>query len=269
MKKTNCFRWFLIIGIGIVFTATGCTRSINVSYKMDDDVAGNSNIAGPYIWAGESLKNVTIGVAKFDDLHSWVKKNEPESESYIGKTGKITWGLTYEGKKYSAVKDIMQKVLVAEFKNAGFNAKPIDMVLSKKNKQDFQMVGKNNGVDYIIGGDIVNFEFEWKNKLIYALVEDRISLDIIMVKTQGGEALLDNNRFTESDSEKDYIGGNNTALLGAYQLVNKELKKIVRRVIRQVSLGLYKDIKTLSLEDILLLKRAGISNEEILEIQKK
>lgn len=259
MKKTNCFRWFLIIGIGIAFTAMGCTRSFDVAYKMD--MASLTS-------GGTPKKDVTIGIAKFDDLRTdedgkLVKGNKPKNESYIAKMGAWRFGITYQGEDYSPVKDIIQKIFVDEFKNAGFTAKPIDEVLSKKNKQDFQMIGKKNGVDYIIGGDIVNFKFRYDQKPFWFLIQERtVSLNAFLMK-QGKEVLLDA-YFTETNKENAQIAIHSD---NAEKLINIPFRIIVMQVIQNVEAKLHS--VPITAEEILLLKKAGVPDEKIFEMQKK
>ena len=261
MKKTNCFWWFLMISIGIVFTAMGCTRSFDVAYKMDMARVTSSDT---------SRKDIAIGIAKFDDLRTdedgkLVKGNKPENESYVAKMGAWKFGITYQGKKYSPVKDIIQAIFVDEFKKAGINAKPIDIVLSKKNKQDFQMVGKKNEVDYIMGGDIVNFKFRYDQKPFWFLIQERtVSLNAFLMK-QGKEVLLDA-YFTETNNENAQLAIHSD---NAEKLINIPFRSIVMQVIQNVEAKLHSVSIAMTAENILLLKKAGVSDEKILEIKKE
>ncbi len=252
MKKTKCFRWFLMISIGIVFTAMGCTRSLDVAYKMD-----MASLTG----GDTSRKDIAIGIAKFDDLRTdekgkLVKENKPKNESYVADMGAWKFGITYQGKDYSPVKDIIQAIFVDEFKNAGFNAKPIDMVLSKKNKQDFQMVGKKNEVDYIIGGDIIDFKFRYIDKFFSLTQQRRVSLNIFSMK-QGKEIFLDT-YLTETNEANNVIAIHS---INAEKLINIPFRSIVIQVIQNVEAKLHSSIA--------MTPKAGILDEKIMAMQKK
>ena len=79
------------------------------------------------------------------------------------------FGATFEGSDYYPVKDMVQKPLLTTLLNSGINAKPINMVLSSKDKQDFHTGGKESGVDYIIGGEIMEFMFDYKDAFWYLI----------------------------------------------------------------------------------------------------
>lgn len=232
MKKTKSCAWPLLSFIGIILMMSGCTKSISVNYNEDMPRLSNA----------DSIGGISLGIAKFDDNRPWVDKNDVKSESYIAMQSPWKFGLSYQGKDYVPVKDIVQTIFVKEFLNAGIKAKPIDQIISKKNIVDVGKMPDGNKADYLLGGEILIFEFV--NDAGVWTVESRrtIALNLIMVKSNGQTVCLETN-FNETDRENEGMAVLHETNVD--KLMNKVAKKVFHQVIKQVSEKMalnYKDI---------------------------
>ena len=244
------FRIFILAIAGIALIASGCTRTQAVRYK---------NLAPPQI-SGKVQKDIKVGIAKFADLRSFAMGSDPRSESFID--NKRKYALEFDGSDYYPVKDMIHKIFIGEFIKAGINAKPIDAVLSKDKKKEMHIIGKKNGVDYIMAGDIADFKFESANDETH---QRTVTLNIILVKVRGEETLFDAT-FTDINKE---LNDDLEAEENADRLVNIPLRNVLKQVIQSAAAKLSPSTTAMTPEEILLLKKAGVTDEKILEMNKK
>jgi hypothetical protein len=148
MKKN----YLVVIVLIAVSFLTGCisSRSMNVAYKADSELLSNA----------AAFDKITLGIAKFEDKRALVKKEDPQSESYVGANGPIKIGVTYKETEYTPVKDMVQDILVQEFARAGFKTRAIDKALSNSNAQSIKDLNPDQAIDYVLGGQILTCEFE-------------------------------------------------------------------------------------------------------------
>lgn len=222
MKQTKRFWWLLLSFVGVVLILAGCARSIDLTYNT-----GMSRLSN-----ADKIGSLSLGIAKFDDKRSWVEKNNTKSESFVAQAGTWKFGMNYQGKEYYPIKDLIQTLFVSEFTKAGINAKPIEQVLSKQNIKDFQKLGEQNKLDFIVGGDILTFEFVNETGTWTVTSRRAVTLNLILVKVGGGEVRLDN-IFNESDRENEGAGVLHSTNVD--KLMNKIFKKVVQQVIEQVA----------------------------------
>lgn len=222
MKKISSHALLLISFIEIILTMTGCTKSIPVTYNADMTRISNA----------EDIKNFSLGVAKFEDNRTLVYKDDAKSGSYVALQSPWKFGLTYQNKEYMPVKDIVQDIFVKELGNAGINAKPIDHVLSKKNLPDMRNITQLDKTDYLLGGEILIFEFANDAGFWTVTSHSTVALNLILVKVDGEEVRLD---ATYNETERENEGLVVLLTTNADTLVNKVLKKVVNQVIQQVS----------------------------------
>lgn len=183
-----------IICFGIIVVTAGCTRSIPANYNADMTRANNAS----------ALEKVTLGVALFEDKRGWVDASDSQSESYIARQGFWKFGLTFQDKDYTPVKDVMQSVLIKEFKNAGINTKSISQVISKQNINKVWELSAKDKYDYVLGGQILAFEFV--NDTGWTISSRRsVTLNLIMAKIDGQKVLLDTT-YAETQSENEGMG---------------------------------------------------------------
>jgi hypothetical protein len=222
MKKTRNCKWLLINLIGLILITSGCTKAIPVTYNADMD-----RLSGV-----DALSNLSLGIAKFDDKRTWVDQEDAKSESYIGMQSPWKFGMSYQNKDYIPVKDLVQTIFIKEFINAGISAKPIDHVLSKKNITDIQKLNEQNKSDYILGGEVLIFEFV-NDAGVWTVTSRRsVALNLIMVKVDGEEVRYDV-AFNETDREFEGMGVLHSTNVDV--LMNKVFKKVIKQVVQQVA----------------------------------
>lgn len=222
MKKICSYAWILLSFIGIALTMSGCTKSIPVTY--DADIARLIN--------ADALNKFSLGVAKFEDKRACIDKTDAKSESYVSMQSSWKFGMTYQNKEYMPIKDIVQDIFVREFINAGINAKPIDHILSKQNIEDILNITKQDKSDYLLGGEILIFEF-FDDAGFWTVSSRRtVAINIILVKVNGEEVRLDV-AYNETDRENEGMVVLHST--SADKLMNIVVKNVVNKVIQQVS----------------------------------
>ena len=231
MRKHLAFFVWSFVGL---FLSVGCTRSIEMAYQADM----------AHLPTAMTLEKVTLGVGKFDDKRAWVNKEDPKSSSYVALQGTWKFAMTYQEKDYIPVNDLVQNLFVAEFAKAGINVKAVDQVLSKHHKQQFGNLGEQKKVDYLLGGEILVFEFV--NEPGFWTVTSRrtatFSLALIRVKDEG---ILIDTVFNETDREGEGLGVMHSTNID--KLMNKVFKKVVHEVIQQVADKIGIDAKRVSI----------------------
>lgn len=226
----------------MILLITGCLskRSITVNYNEDMPRLNNAG----------TLTNVSLGIAKFEDKRTINNPIDPGSESYVAdlisghKKIPVNIGLTYEGREYIPVNDLIQNIFIKEFTNAGINAKPIAEVIPKQNFSQISTLKENYKFDYIIGGQILGFGFACIETAKFWTTQSdayrSVEIDIIIVK-MNGEKVLINERFSETQHETGITFHTDSVDI----LMNVVLKKIVKQVIQEAAAKMainYRDV---------------------------
>src|SRR5262249_55542897 len=112
----------VLVVLFAVVAISACTRSLEMTY----------NPAGYQLPQANQLRSVALGIAKFEDRRSGIDRSERESLAYVMQQGSWKFGLTYQGKEFVPVQDLVQKIFVDEFKRAGVEqVKALPEVLTK------------------------------------------------------------------------------------------------------------------------------------------
>jgi hypothetical protein len=93
-----------------------------------------------------------------------------------------------------------------------------------------------------------------------------VSLNIFFGKVQGTEMLFENTVITKTNSENAMMAVHTD---NADKLVNKVFNEVIGEIFIQVTDRLSQEQTTMTAEEILLLKKAGVSDEKILELNKE
>ncbi len=128
---------------------SGCTRSLHMTY----------NPAAYRLPQSDGLRAVALGVAKLEDRRAWIDRTEPQSLAYVMQQGSWKFGLTHQGKEYVPVQDLVQAILVDEFKRAGLEqVTAIPEVLTKDAVPAMRTAAEQQRLGYVLGGRIHIFE---------------------------------------------------------------------------------------------------------------
>lgn len=212
----------VVIGLVVGTLLCGCTRSLDFAYQSD--AARLSNAA--------ELEKFTLGVAKFEDKRAWVEEGNSKSESYVALQGPWKFGLNYKETDYVPVKDILQDILVQELTKAGFKAKALDKVLSKSNAQSIKELNKDQVCDYVLGGQLLAFEFVNEMGVLTVTSRRTATLNFNLFKGGNAEVLIDT-VINETDREGEGMGVLHSTNVD--KLMNRVFKKVAQQIIQKTS----------------------------------
>jgi hypothetical protein len=226
---------FAILGAALLtlLTSTACTRSITLNYQ-------------PGLALNRPVKSTSakIGVARFEDKRAWVKPGDSETESYISSAGSWKFAMGYKDKEYMPVNELVQALFVEEFQRGGLKAQALDNQ-GKWDEDSLVKLGKDNQLDYVVGGKILGFEFA--NDTGVVTVDSRrtvtLSLDILRVD---GKVPSNSRIFTETVNENEGMGVLHSTNVD--KLVNGVFKKVLGEIILKVSDQLAMDANNIALK---------------------
>jgi len=229
MNKKN-FYSTIILGL-LVLLSSGCTKSIPMNYSEGIDIE-NINVTN----------EKSVGITKFIDNRSMSKSGNDKGESFIATQSPWQFGLTYESEKFCPVNKIVNRILFKEMMAAGFNVKNIDMVPSNLEKQTLVRISKNESVDYLLGGEILNFEFANDAGVWTVTSRQNVTLSLTLISSTG-ETIFTNSTFSDSNSKNEGMGILHSTNVN--KLVNVVFKEVLKKVFNEISSEL-----AISLENI-------------------
>jgi len=204
VKQTIKALSMLVVCIWIV----GCTRSFEANYKLN-----------PLPTVVPKQAEATIAIARFVDKRSFVRASDKKSDAYIATQSPWQFGLTYKGRQFIPISDLLQDIFAEEFNQAGLKASKL-------------IEGTTCGADYVLGGEIINFEFA--NDAGMWRVTSRRSVTITLdLKRADNSPVFVGQLFNESDTENEGMGVLHTTNVD--KLVNSVLKKVVTKAIARVA----------------------------------
>lgn len=211
-----------LIAVMVVLANSACTRSFDYVYKSEIQ----------RLPAAERLANVTVGVARFEDKRSWIQVDSGKAQSFIAQQGTWKFGLTHKGADYTPVNEIVQDIFVSEFNNAGIKTKPIAQTLAKRNAKEIRSNGVKSGVNYVLGGEILVFEFVNETGMWTVSTRRSVTISASLHHVVSDNVVVDNN-FSESQRENEGMGVLHST--NVEKLMNGVLKTIIRQVIEQTA----------------------------------
>lgn len=213
---------FVLATLPTLFSGTGCTRAMKFTYKADS----------PRLERANDLERMSFGIGKFEDKRSWVQTGNPKSESFVGQAGTWRFGLHHNGKSYVPVNEAIQSLLVDELNSAGIHAKPIDAVISKQDALEIKKQGEQNGFNYVLGGEIMVFEFV-NEEGFWTITSRRTAvLSLHLFRVRDEKFVLET---TLSENERENEGMGVLHSTNVDRLMNTVFKKIARRAIEEVA----------------------------------
>jgi hypothetical protein len=218
----------LLIVLAIVIPLAGCTRSLEMTY----------NPALYRLPQADRWKGKALGVAKLEDRRSLIDRTEPESLGYVMQQGAWRFGLTYQGREYVPVADLIQALFVDEFGRAGVETKAIPEVLTKDNVSAMRAAGDQAGVAYVLGGRVLVFEIVNEDKFWTIVSRRSVTLEISVVQVQTGESMLD---ITVAQTDRRDEGMGIRHSTNVDRLLNTVFRLVVTQVVEQVAAKLALD----------------------------
>ena len=217
----------LAVGLLALAALAGCTRSLEVTYS-------------PALYRlpqADQLKGIVLGVAKPEDRRASVNQSDPDNLTYIMRQGSWRFGLTYKGREFVPVADLVQMLFVDEFTRAGVESKPIAKILTKDKLADMRAAGEQAGVPYVLGGRVLVFEIT--NDVGWTIVSRRsVTLEVTLVRVQSGDLAFDN---VISMGDRDESAWAISHATSVDRLMNSAFRQVVTQVVEQVAAKLALD----------------------------
>lgn len=211
----------LIILVLLTLLASGCTKSIPINYSEGINTQ-NINVTN----------DKSVGIMKFIDNRSISKSGNAKGKSFIATQSPWQFALTYEDEKYCPVNKIVNRIFFSEMQSAGFNVKNIDMVPSNLEKQTLINISKNESVDYLLGGEILNFEFANDAGVWTVTSRQNVTLSLTLISSTG-EEIFTNSTFSDSNSKNEGMGILHSTNVN--KLVNVVFKEVLIKVFKELS----------------------------------
>ena len=213
-----------VVTLGSLTAAlSGCTRSLEMTY----------NPAAYRLPQSDPLRGVALGVAKFEDRRAWIDRTEPQSLGYVMQQGSWKFGLTYQGKEYIPVQDLVQTIFVDEFKRAGLEqVTAIPEVLTKDVMPAMRTAAEQNRLGYVLGGRIHVFEIV--NEVGFWTVTSRraATVEIHLLQAGNGSLALDTT-VSQLDRQGEGMGVRHSTNVD--RLMNTVFRQVVTEVVERVA----------------------------------
>jgi len=211
----------LTVAVFALAALPGCTRSLELNYA-----------AALYrLPQADSLKGVILGVAKPEDRRATVVQSDPDNLTYIMRQGAWRFGLTYKGREFVPVADLVQMLFVEEFGRAGIESKPIAKILTKEQVADMRSAGEEAGVPYVLGGRVLVFDIT--NDIGWTVVSRRsVTLEVTLIRVQAGDIAFDN---IVSMGDRDESAWGISHATSVDRLMNSAFRQVVTQVVEQVA----------------------------------
>jgi len=234
----NPVRALVVLSISLALSGCGFSTSTEMPYTSPPVLAA----------ARTPGKQVTVGVAQFHDKRTWVDTSDPHSEGIIGDAlspsgeslgPRYRQGMTYHGRAYFPVKDFIQLVLIDQLRSSGFDARPIDRMVSRNDDRELEAAGQQAGVEYVVAGDILKFQWELAfsiNPDLNTATELRrylVLLSVTLVRTAGAERLIDRPFLKAVELPLNEIA---TTHYTAYnQVLLEQFNKVLVQIVQQIA----------------------------------
>jgi hypothetical protein len=215
-------RFGIFLLIGLILLVSGCTRTIKVDYKQGD--LQNSGLSIP--------KDISIGIAKFQDQRSWIDPGDEKSKSFIAQQGPWRFGLSYNSVEYYPLNDTIQDIFVSEFKVAGIDAKKVGKEATGNDVAILKELAISEHVNFILGGQILTFEYVNETGVFTVTSRRSVTLSLILLKADGSE-LFKNSVFSDSNRENEGMGVLHSTNMD--KLFNGVFKNVISQVLKALS----------------------------------
>ena len=107
--------------------------------------------------------NKSLGIARFRDARPQANLSSDPSKGYVSRSGpfKVKVGLTYEGRPYIPINELIQDLLIKELQSVGVDSKAIGGGQIALNRRALTRLADEAGTTYALGGQINDFVFSY------------------------------------------------------------------------------------------------------------
>ena len=208
-RGRSWLRWILWASLG----AAGCTppsatpMSIEVRYSAD----------AAHVPQAEALASARIGVALFNDKRPHAS-NDLHAASYVAHDASYDLGVSYGGRTFAPIAEVVQGLLVDELRHAGLNAEPLSAEVGPIDAAAAREAGEREHVDVVLGGGLRE------------LANGNVAIDGLLVEVAGGKTLL-KTPFTASHK----LGTDQPAQDLVDEVMNQSFKPVAHQMVAQVA----------------------------------
>ncbi len=225
--RVDRLRSLVVVGLLTGGALSGCSRSLEMTY----------NPALYRLPQADKLKGIVLGIAKPEDRRASVNQADADNLTYVMRQGSWRIGLTYKGREFVPVADLIQTLFIEEFTRAGVESKSIAKILTKDKIPDMRAAGEQAGVPYVLGGRVLVFEIT--NDTGWTIVSRRsVTLEVTLVRVQSGDVAFDN---VISMGDRDESAWAITHASSVDRLMNNAFRQVVTQVVEQVAAKLALD----------------------------
>ncbi len=172
-------------------------------------------------------------MAKFEDRRAWIDRTEPQSLAYVMQQGSWKFGLTHQGKEYVPVQDLVQAILIDEFKRAGLEqVTAIPEVLTKDAVPAMRTAAEQQRLGYVLGGRIHIFEIVNEVGVWTVTSRRAVTLEIHLLQASSGNLALDTT-VSQLDRQGEGMGVMHSTNVD--RLMNTVFRQVVTSVVEQVA----------------------------------
>ncbi len=202
----------------VLITLAGCAAatplSVDVRYSADAARVANA----------EQLASARIAVGRFSDSRPR-RSADMHAASYVGHDGSYDVGLTWQGRTFASVPEVVQALLIEELEHAGLSVEPVDTVIKPGDVEAARVAAEKGHCDLALGGDIA--------ELIYRTPDSRngsVKMEVQLFEGVVGKALA---RFPASGSQN--AEGEERPQQRVDALLERSFKQAAHRVVERVA----------------------------------
>jgi hypothetical protein len=171
---------------------SGCATT---SSPLSVDVRYNADAAR--LQNADTLAGARIAVGRFRDVRPR-RASDMHAVSYVGHDGSYDVGLTWRGRTFAAVPEVVQGLIVEELEHAGLSVEAVDATIRPGDNDAARAAGEKAHGDLVLGGEIHELIF-----LAPDAAHPSVRIDIQMYEGLTGKPLT---KFTISGSQKGDSG---------------------------------------------------------------
>ena len=138
----------------LLLVVSGCATA---STPLSVDVRYNADAAK--LQNAEALAGARIAVGRFRDSRPR-RAGDMHAASYVGHDGSYDVGLTWRGRTFTAVPEVVQGLMVEELEHAGLSVEAVDATIRPGDSEAARAAGEKAHGDVVLGGEIHELIFK-------------------------------------------------------------------------------------------------------------
>lgn len=214
-----------ISGRLLCFVLLAVLASCSTSYKVRYEPHRGVDVGAP------ALAGTRIGVLRPADARQWTQTFGTQAESWLFNQDGLTFGVTYDGREFTPIPELVQALLVKELRAAGVDAVAVDAAPNETDAAAIMSAGRTSKSDWLIGGRVLMFQFNYEKRMFSCLACRSATLEVWILRPEHGIVLL---RRTYSFSDQEEGGGLGFHEENTYKLLNVVFRRVADEVVNEV-----------------------------------